>query len=176
MYVILTPLHPALPPYYRLKMCALLRAFTHFNQNLNSLFFLFIFFCKKKIVPKHANFTGTIWMTTVMSIYYATRRPPASLGGVVLHAHDERGSTIRMYKKRSAQCLPGELSVSELTSTDPSSALATGTDRLADFLDYLSVSDMSRTMVGEPPSIWFESRTGRIPHWTCPAASAERHK
>ena len=44
--VILTPLHPALPPYYRLKMRALLRAFTHLNQNLNSYFFiLFFFFC-----------------------------------------------------------------------------------------------------------------------------------
>ena len=53
--VVLTPLYTALPPYYRLKMRALLRAFTHFK-------FLFYFFCKKKIiplVPKHANFTGT---------------------------------------------------------------------------------------------------------------------
>ena len=60
--LILTLLQPVLPTYYRLKMCALLRAFTHFNQN----FKIFKKKCKKENVPlrtprakKTGTFTGT---------------------------------------------------------------------------------------------------------------------
>ena len=56
----LTPLQPALPHYYRLKMRALLRAFTHFNQNIKiTKIYFYLFFLKKNVRTRRAKMTGT---------------------------------------------------------------------------------------------------------------------